>query len=523
MKKTRAKKILTTFIFLPMLVACNATGRYTSSKSPTTFKPSFDPEEKVDSIKVFDSFLDDGYPETLKFTVKEFDGKPFSINQRGEIVDPNGEVILNVGKSLYLYDINDDGYRDFCSTEQANTSVYHTYVKVYDYKNKKEIFNNLSNGKFNYFFDIKNRGLKVFKTKDHFNDSRYGEGSIILENNTAKIRWDNYFNIWDFTFELTSADPHHHEKASQGKDPHYSYEVRKGGTYLLFIHVGETKNTLYPDDLFDPFSIAISCEGVNINCSNVEDYFAYPISFAEDFTNATVEFEFSGVEKSIAFSAVNQDTIPFYQTTLGDAINWPEGEVTINSVIVKEEMLGEMSFDGNNGIGVLHEITDAEYLSSIVINREQWAIEVDPYYFTANNDIRRTYIFKTDKGDVSFETVNDCIVFKNDFYYIVALDVLNNLDLTKASSKTYFFDRKVTSLQIFPYNPGEETSTINNPEEFAFTKSAASKGAVYNVTHSFEIRGTTYFIVGKKKFIDESSRYEYEIISDVDFSIIFND
>ena len=108
------------------------------------------------------------------------------------------------------------------------------------------------------------------------------------------------------------------------------------------------------------------------------------------------------------------------------------------------------------------------------------------------------------------------------YRYYTGQEVIINADTNKADSKSYFFDSAVKSLGMHSL-VGEDVTIINHPEDFLFTKKVISSNEHYEATHRFEIRGAYYYVVGKKKFIDKDAHYVFEIISDADFSSLFND
>ena len=521
MKKQTLIKLITAFLSLPLVVGCSQGSKTYSKPTPTSsYTPSFNPEEKIDAAKVYDSFIDDGYPETLSFTVKEISSRPFSIRD-DEILDADGNSFAKVGRALYLYDANGDGYRDFCFTEQANTSVWRTYLRVYDYKNKKEIFNNYRTytNVYGLYFELKDKELKVFRTNSRYNDERYGEGKLVYSGGVVDIKWDNYFNLANLDISLTYADPNHTPITVTKQGDKYIYGVDKVSKYLLNVETTETPKTVYPETMYTSVSFTPSGEGISI--TNSTSPFLYMFSFTEKLNNSSIKIEFSGFEKTLVFNLLDDSTCPFNRPTLGELINWPNDNTTISEINIKEEVPGTNASDGNYGIGTFYSFTDATYLSSVTCAFDEKLFEIDSNNFLFASWRHNTYVIKTNLGDFAFVFVGEYLFLNNKYY--AHNQTIVNIDKNKADTKTYFFDSDVESLEVNAVVPGENSVVINNPGDFVFTKKLASQETGLNITHTFEIRGTSYYIVGKKKFLDTNRRYVFEIISEADFSSLFND
>ena len=521
MKKQTFLRLLVAFLSLPLIVGCSKGSQTYYKPTPTSsYTPSFDPIEKIEATKVYDAYLDDGYPETLNFTVKEFSSGYFKVDD-GKIIDPLGNAFADIGMALYLYDANDDGYRDFCFTERTNSGSTRTYLRIFDYKNKKEIFNNERTyiNVYGLYFEIKDKELRVFKTNKRYNDDHYGEGQLEYKNGVVDIKWDNYFNIANMDVKLTFADPNNTPVAVNKQGDKYTYNVDKTYNYLLHVDVEETLQTVYPGSLSTPVSFSPS--NVSVSIEKSKNPFLYMFSFAGNLRNSTLKLEFSGFEKTLVFNLLDDNALPFKQHTLGELIGWPkENEPVINELNIKEELPGTSVSDGNYGIGTLYTFTSKTSLSTVTYGFDNYFAEIDPSSFLFESTKHYTYILKTDKGNFFFEIVGKYLYIN--YRYYTGQEVIINADTNKADSKPYFFDSAVKSLGMHSL-VGEDVTIINHPEDFLFTKKVISSNEHYEATHRFEIRGAYYYVVGKKKFIDKDAHYVFEIISDADFSSLFND
>lgn len=520
MKRIRKLSLTATFLSLPLLVGCaGATRSYHSSKSPYEYDPSYNPGDKIDPIKVFDYFIDDGYPDPLSFEVKELNTSPFYLDENQNIVDRNNVQVLNAGASLYIYDVNNDGFRDFCVTEQSSSGAYCTSLKVYDYQNKEEILNYQEAGRFNYYFEINNNKLGVFKTHGKYNESRYGEG-VINYAYKDHIKWDNIFDIKSIDVAFTYADPDHTEVRIRNNNNLIYTSVNKVSTYLLSLDVKGTNQTIYPDDFYAPISFISNSDNVVISNPLKDKPFTYALYFMGNEDSYSVEMNFSGISKTLFFTAEPDSSSPFVNLTLSNLLSWAS-QVTlpnIEEIAIKEEKLGSSIPESSRGIGTLYEFTDDSNSSVLEEYFDEVLFEVDKEDFNSDDLTNYTYIITTDEGEYEFEGKGN-LFFVGDRCFMARKPL--ELNRFSANQTSYFFDREVQVISMVPCEEGKATKTIANPEDIVLSKKLALNESIVDACFTFNIRGATYYVLNNKKFLDSSARYVYEITSETDFSSLF--
>ena len=167
------KSIINTLL-LTILCGCSNT------ISPSDSQPSASSNYiKPESFKVYDVYLDDGYPEEHTFVLEEFEDQSFYVsNKSGAIInDTYGTVVIG-GSAVYVFDANNDGYRDFCTVRSDGSGVIYWYVSIYDLHNNKEIYRHWERLRFSYFLNLKDNDLYVRQVKTYFDDETINEGKL---------------------------------------------------------------------------------------------------------------------------------------------------------------------------------------------------------------------------------------------------------------------------------------------------------------------------------------------------------
>ena len=520
MKIQRKLSLIATFLTLPLLVGCaGATRSFYSSKSPYEYDPPYNPGDKIDPIKVFDYFKDDGYPDPLTFEIKEFINSPFILDDNQNVIDNKGNTILNAGAALYLYDVNNDGYRDFCFVEESNNGVYSTALKIHDFRNNYEVLHYQESGRFNYYFEIKDNNLAVYKTHGKYNDVRYGEG-LVNYNSKDYIKWDNIFDIKSINFTFTYADPDHIQVDSLMQNDVMYADINKISTYLIDLDIRGTNETVYPDDFYAPISFITKSDGVVISNPLKDKPFTYAIYFEGKESRFSIDMNFSGFSKTLNFGVKPDSSSPFMNLKFSNLLSWASALTlpNIEEIEIKEEKFGTSIPESSRGIGTLYQFNDDSNSNLIADYLDEVLFEVNADDFVSDDLTNYTYIIKTDEGDYEFEG-------KGNFFFVgdrcfMARKPLE-LNRFSANNTSYLFDREVQVISMVPYAPGEEAATITNPQDIVMNKKLALNEKIMDAYFTFNIRGATYYVLSNKKFLDSSGRYVYEITSEADFSSIF--
>ena len=93
-------------------------------------------------------------------------------NTSAIINDTYGTVVIG-GSAVYVFDANNDGYRDFCTVRSDGSGVIYWYVSIYDLHNNKEIYRHWERLRFSYFLNLKDNDLYVRQVKTYFDDEKW--------------------------------------------------------------------------------------------------------------------------------------------------------------------------------------------------------------------------------------------------------------------------------------------------------------------------------------------------------------
>ena len=522
MKKQTKAILISAFLSLPLLTSCGRSSHsYSESRPSSNSSVPFHNGDKINPIKIFDYFLDDGYPSEYSFNLKEFSSEPFSLNARREIISPGGETVIKADNALFVYDVNDDGYRDFCITQQAPTSVYRTYIKVYDYKNDKLILNTEKrDSKFNYFFEIYEDKLCVFKTHDRYFDTRYGRGVIEYKNSEVDIKWTNYFEIDRLDLSFTYADPTHRVINPLIQGDAYTYQVDEVSTFILNITPIKTGGKVMPipNDFYGPVSFTINGQGIKMTNPINDKPFTYALTFKDLINGASIEIEFSGFKKKLVFN-LSDNANPFTLMTIADLISWPKNEqVNISEISIAEEKPDTLTDDEHRGIGTILKYNSPENLAAVQLYFDEPLFQVDPEDFINDYMLKNIFKIKTDKGDYSLEFIGSLLCVDNKYYPVKKF---MSFGAAEADMSANYFDHTVDKIVATSLIDNTLTKTINNPGDILFTSKNNNEYTIRDAHYSFEIRGSRYYIIENKKFIDSKAYYLFEVISDKDFSELF--
>ena len=115
--------------------------------------------------------------------------------------------------SLYAYDVNEDGFRDFCMCFYNGMG---RYITIYDFKNEKEIFYldetaSFTHGNYNLVLETNDvdSSLSVYRNDDNdkpYNTTESGEFHY-SESRGVYLIWNNYFEKKDYTLSTSGNRP----------------------------------------------------------------------------------------------------------------------------------------------------------------------------------------------------------------------------------------------------------------------------------------------------------------------------
>lgn len=124
-----------------------------------------------------------------KFNVSSF--KDVSFIYEFKLTDSNGFTFIDVPMdNLYLADINNDGYLDFCASLSIGSGQINNALLIYDYKNQNTLYHLSDRRNYDYLFSSdENNYLKATKYEIKYPHEFLDEGYIRYINNEVMIEW----------------------------------------------------------------------------------------------------------------------------------------------------------------------------------------------------------------------------------------------------------------------------------------------------------------------------------------------
>ena len=152
--------------------------------------------------------LNDHHPRTYHLTNIK-DGVLISTNYSSVVPYRSSDPLM----SLYAYDVNEDGFRDFCMCFYNGMG---RYITIYDFKNEKEIFYldetaSFTHGNYNLVLETNevDSSLSVYRNDDNdkpYNTTESGEFHY-SEAKGVYLIWNNYFEKKDYTLSTSGNRP----------------------------------------------------------------------------------------------------------------------------------------------------------------------------------------------------------------------------------------------------------------------------------------------------------------------------
>ena len=137
-----------------------------STSSQITSTPSLNnpPLYTYPAFKVFDSFETGTIPsDPITFQLDEYYPSRFVIDNHLDVIQLGNNRFIGNALSLYMVDVDGDGYRDFCmGAVKDENGLANEYISVYSYKKGRNLYylseRNLINTA-NYRFSLENNFL----------------------------------------------------------------------------------------------------------------------------------------------------------------------------------------------------------------------------------------------------------------------------------------------------------------------------------------------------------------------------
>ena len=520
MKKDKIKSLLISAFALLSLAGCNLSSSSEDSLSSNIEQSSNNPISSSSNVTydkaemIYDFNIEDKDEKDIVFSLDEFNETFTFDNMR--VYGKNGVVGTPGGFALYIYDINHDGYRDFCQTIHSGSGMIDSYVSVYDYHSDKIIYELEDRMHFDYEFYLDQDNSLAVKMVEYFYGETMNAGK--LQYNTANgvfISWDNIYKIKGYGISVNYAAPFGTYLNNHKKDEIYTFNV---DSYSIF-HLRITLDVSSSDvDIPATCPCSIKYNGdkftmkeLKLPDANKGEYH-FEVYFPLEEKIYEIEMNISSFAKTIRFNVDNSEaTIK----RVKGLFNW---SYLLNEDNVKKIRSDfDLSFERSD-FRQIHLYSDKENIAKGLELFDCVVYEVDPNYYPPSNiKLIYEYHFETENETYSIRITSQFIEIDGRYYKLRdSLNFITSGDIANC----FGFSFQYQQIKMYKVDDEAILKTINNTQDFYFKKEInngrySSKEASYK----FTIGGYTYYVIDSKTFTDD--RYYYSIISERDFSSLF--
>ena len=454
-----------------------------------------------------------------------------------------GKRLLNLVYSLFLCDVNRDGYLDFIYTTSGGRSLSEagTWIGVYDYHNHKELYRLDDPLEWDYDLCFEDRRMTVnkYNTDYYITDNvlelnrLVGKGILDYSGETITTRWQNFLGADSINFGVTTADrartpmtmePGQRENAFVIKhaDPDKAYcittnLVRNNGNYddlSTDLPVGYYGDCLFKQAVANSHqdNVIVSFEGV-LQGMEEGSYF--------------VEACVSGYEFEIIFEFDSLDHISTAPTLMQTA-GWSFTKQEL--IEYSHEYIPGNTFNPNSEedypfmyVAVAREGEATSYSYNLLEGR---VAEIDAALVNTGFPISH-YNFKTSGQTYTLDQIGPFFKCGDSFYSVISWR-----DYRYANSNSEGYDRfrdERTEIAVEPMVSSREAKVLRNANKIVFDRKSLKDnektGLLNRAQYSFTIANNKFYVIDSKTMVWTSNLFtvahKCTAVSDYDFSSLF--
>ena len=452
----------------------------------------------------------------------------------------DSKSLLNGVVSLFLADINKDGYDDFVYTS-SNRSRQEagTWIGAYDYHNDVELFRLDEPNVFNYEFLFTNHQILVnqytadyYDSKNYFENGRLvGEALFDYSEREIAVKWRNFLNIDSIDLRVTTADASRTPmtlKSGQEADTFVIEHASADSAYC--ISTNAVRNSGYYSDLLEDLPVGYRTSGfcrlIQSVSNNHKDNVIVCIDarafLSSGNTDAELEISVSGRVYKIIFEFENLD-YSIDTHTLKAALGWDFAKENLTKYSHEYIPAGADEHDYPFMYVSVARSGDATKASYNLL--EGVVAEIDPTLVRVDVEMEH-YNFVASRQTYTFDGYGPYLKYGEDYYL-----VLYSKDYSYANSNSegyYRFRDHRTEVRVrrmahtdSGFFVGE--TVITNATAILFDRRAlSSSGKTSNdikSEYTLEIAGNSFYIMDARTM--DKGNYRYTVVSEHDFSSLF--
>ena len=547
MKKIKNKSLLIAILMGAFVISgCKGPSKSSSddlsisSSNDTTEAYVREPDYGVTVIKLlYEAIPSDGLTFKIDKFKNEFYLKLGDLYEKGN-KEEDDKRLLNTVRSLFLADVNKDGYLDFIYTTESGRSrkEISTWIGVYDYHNNKELYRLDDPNKYDYrlLFDEHKLHVEQLITDDYESKNVLelnrvvGKGILEYSQSEIKTNWENFLKIDKFNVNVTLADKSRTPITLKPGEEENTFIIEHASVDKAYcITTNIIRNNGQYGDLWTnlPVGYCFNHEYrlVQAVSNNQQDNVIVTLEpdylKRQDKKSACVEACISSFNFKLIFE---YDTLNYGSNdkTLKKALNWDFSKDELIEFSreyvpgsgfnkIEEEYFPFMTVAIANG----EEATKASYAML-----EGYVSEIDPDLVLRLEEPSH-YNFKTNEKVYSFDAHNPFIQNDNAFYLIIY-----SKDYSYATGHSKGYDRFRDShdeIRVEAFVPGYENKILKKANKILFTSKWVNDEEVERLRKSalytFTIVGNQFYITGSKTMLYKSNVYTAAF--EYDFSSLF--
>lgn len=482
-----------------------------------------EPKNDLKPVKVFDWNHDETRPiHTLEFEIEELDNPKFTL-YADSIKQVDTNFTVNDVDALYLYDANQDGYRDLCVSGSVDTIPYADYCAIYDVKNNERIFyiiDSVVNAYNDYHFSLVNNKLVLTKDrcgKSAIVDQTYADGRIEYSKDKGVfVKWNNryLFDKCDFSFNIANED---NEEIELKEDK---------GVYTANLNT----NTLY--------SITVDYKSASFDVLNYQEVneirpHVVSLSNRSNYDDSLTIYKIEDTEGcyKMYFYFIKGNTSNYELHASGHSkllkfdIKHESGHTLSDLIAVNRNNILKATQEENDLVGTydyLCRVTDVTYDENNKALLDVPVSEINSAIVNKEKELSHRFTYET-KGATKkvIELFDERIMKYNDKYYVL----LGTFDFDSIKHEghdgTFNFSLKEKTAEAENLNDGQKI-LVNNIDSLVVIRTYANVDLTFS--YKIKIGMRTFYISDATHFCDSSRsgfKYYYVIKSENNFSSLF--
>lgn len=464
-------------------------------------------------FKVFDKGIDQDIQSNYRIYLREYDDPTFYAYKLGYLRQGNNTfTIRDYGDiwALYVFDIDDDGYRDFAWVYKDSTTMLYT-IYAHGMSPYKSLFlRNCERGDYSYFLETDDENLYVKETTGDFADTETGYGKIVARDNHGYVEWLNTHGVIDFGFKVMIANKERTSVATW-KDNGDTKFLGSSNCYYLVDLVVLGENDLTNVNL--PISISGTMSFLP-EPARVDGRYRYTVYFMNSIAGFYLDFTIFGITRRLQCGGTDESV---EITCLRDYVDWAE-ELETYSIGGLADV--DCSSAEESGIVSVYEYNDQDSYAKFKQFIHYTFYEIDPNDFAIERLPHRYYrvsIYKGDQGrSYKCYLYNDRFMKCDDRWFICGLKTNISFDTEKAAYSYLRFDEAYKTLVYYKVSDDTRSSSISTAS--LYFKETGERADITKQKYYFVMGSSKYYITGEKTFCSQWGSTTYTITTSFKFT-----